>query len=85
MQHEVLELRGLLRAVNLEHRRLLRESTSEGWFARMGMLRSERRALMAQIADALCPSQVRAAGGYAPREAAKQAMTAEFDGVTRCC
>ena len=72
MQHEVLELRGRLRAVNLEHRRLLRESTSEGWFARMGMLRSERRALMAQIADALCPIQVRTAGGYAPREAAKQ-------------
>jgi hypothetical protein len=71
MHHEMVELRGRLRAVNIEHRRLLRERTSDGWFARMEMLRSERRALMAQIAG-LQPVQIAAAGGHVPLEAVNQ-------------
>jgi hypothetical protein len=71
MHHEMVELRGRLRAVNIEHRRLLRQSTSEGWFARMGMLRSERRTLMAQIAG-LQPDEIAVAEGHAPHEAVNQ-------------
>ena len=71
MHHEMVELRGRLRAVNIEHRRLLKEGTSEGWFARMAMLRSERRALMAQIAD-LHPARIAVAGARVPHEAADQ-------------
>jgi len=71
MHHEMVELRGRLKAVNVEHRRLLRENTSEGWFARMAMLRSERRALMAQIAG-LQPDQVAPAGGEVPHAAVNQ-------------
>ena len=71
MQREMVELRGRLRAVNIEHRRLLKERTSESWFARMHALRSERRALMAQIADGP-PAQIVAAGDYVPHEAANQ-------------
>ena len=71
MRHEMVELRGRLRAINVEHRRLLKERTSESWVARMRALRSERRALMAQIADGP-PAQIVAAGDYVPREAANQ-------------
>lgn len=71
MQHEMVELRGQLRAINVEHRRLLKERTSESWFAQMRALRSERRALMAQIADGP-PAQIAAAGGCVPHEAANQ-------------
>ena len=52
MQQQTLELRTRLRVVNIEHSRLLKEKTSQGWFARMGELKSERRALMAQLAGA---------------------------------
>jgi hypothetical protein len=71
MHHEMVELRGRLRAVNIEHRRLLRQSTSEGWFARMAVLRSERRELMAQIA-VLQPDQIAVAGAHVPQDAVNQ-------------
>lgn len=70
MQHEMADLRVRLRAVNIEHRRLIKQTTSEGWVARVAMLRSERRALIAQIAGSLQPSQIAAAGGPVPHEAA---------------
>jgi hypothetical protein len=72
MQHETVDLRGRLRVVNIEHRRLLKQRTSEGWFARVGMLRSERRALMAQIAGSLDAARIAAAGGLVPHAAANQ-------------
>jgi hypothetical protein len=72
MQYETVDLQGRLKAVNIEHRRLLKQPTSEGWFARVGMLRSERRALMAQIAHSPDAAQVAAAGGLVPHEAARQ-------------
>ena len=70
MQHETLELRTRLRVVNIEHSRLLKERTGQGWFTRMGELKSERRALMAQLAGALNSPEVASAGSHARHEAA---------------
>jgi hypothetical protein len=72
MQYETAELQGRLRAVNIEHRRLLKQRTSEGWFARVGLLRSERRVLIAQIAGSLDAAQIAAPGGPVPHEVANQ-------------
>lgn len=72
MQHETLELRSRLRVVNIEHSRLLKERTSDGWFTRMGELKSERRALMAQLAGAFSAPEVVPAGSHARPEAANQ-------------
>ena len=72
MQQAMVELRARLRAVNIEHSRLLKERTGEGWFARMGELKSERRALMAQLAGGLHSAERAPAGSHVPREAANQ-------------
>ena len=72
MQQQTLELRTRLRVVNIEHSRLLKEKTSQGWFARMGELKSERRALMAQLAGARNAPEVAAAGSHARHAAANQ-------------
>ncbi len=68
MQQQTLELRTRLRIVNIEHSRLLKEKTSQGWFARMGELKSERRALMAQLAGSRGLPEV----ASVPPEAANQ-------------
>ena len=72
MQQQTLELRTRLRVVNIEHSRLLKEKTSQGWFARMGELKSERRALMAQLAGARNAPEVAPAGNHARHAAANQ-------------
>jgi hypothetical protein len=72
MQQQTLELRTRLRVVNIEHSRLLKEKTSQGWFARMGELKSERRALMAQLAGSRSSPEVASAGSHARPEAANQ-------------
>ena len=72
MQQQTLELRTRLRVVNIEHSRLLKEKTSQGWFARMGELKSERRALMAQLAGARSAPDVASAGSHARNAAANQ-------------
>ena len=72
MQQQTLELRTRLRVVNIEHSRLLKERTSQDWFARMGELKSERRALMAQLAGALNSPGVASAGSHARHAAANQ-------------
>ena len=69
---QTLELRSRLRVVNIEHSRLLKERTSDGWFTRMGELKSERRALMAQLAGARNSPEVASAGSRAHHEAANQ-------------
>ena len=72
MQQQTLELRTRLRVVNIEHSRLLKEKTSQGWFARMGELKSERRALMAQLAGSRSSPEVASAGSPAHQAAANQ-------------
>lgn len=72
MQQQTSELRTRLRVVNIEHSRLLKERTSERWFARMGELKSERRALMAQLAGSHSSPEVASSGSHARPAAANQ-------------
>ena len=72
MQQQTLELRTRLRVVNIEHSRLLKERTSVDWFARMGELKLERRALMAQLAGSRSSPEVASAGSHARPAAANQ-------------
>ena len=76
MLQDTLGLRARLRAVNIEHSRLLKERTGQGWFARMGELKSERRALMAQLAGGLHSAGTAHPGSHTPHEAANQNLPA---------
>jgi hypothetical protein len=72
MQHDRLRLRARLWNVNIEHSRLLKRRTGEGWFARLGELKSERRALMAQLAGNPHPTEMAPVAGFVSHEAANQ-------------
>ena len=51
-------MRTRLRAVNLEYSLLVRQTTGAERFARMGELKAERQALMAQLAGGSDPSEI---------------------------
>jgi hypothetical protein len=72
---EIALLRTKLREVNIEFSALVRKKAGQRWFARMGELRLERRALMTLIAEARgreTRERLRVPSGQGPLNAAIQ-------------
>jgi hypothetical protein len=68
-------IRTRLRAINVEYSVLVRRKADEGRFVRLGELRSERWALMAQLVGGSYPSEVASMPGAVRPEAANENVT----------